>query len=193
MKQRNLSPDFEFSRILLPNAQVHFKLVFGLTATRPQINYLDTFSFGGHVAYRTELALTTEQEEHAFAALEHCGTYLAAVQVHTVLESIHADPFQIPEPEIAAAFQIARLIRNAFAHNPFGPIWEIREAWKDRTFSVPSVITLNTADWTATPTTRWELVWSLSRRPKRSFLRSRQLAGSVSFAQRRFRSLARPA
>lgn len=154
MKQRNPSSDFEFSRILLHNAQMHFKLVFGLTATRPHINYLDTFSFGQHVAYRDELALTTEQEEHAFAALEHCATYLAAVQVHTVLESIHADPFQIPEPEIGAAFQIARLIRNAFAHNPFGPIWEIRDTWKDRTFSVPGVITLNTTDLDGKPVKR---------------------------------------
>jgi hypothetical protein len=32
--------DFEFMRILLQNAALHFKLVFGLTATRPQLSYL---------------------------------------------------------------------------------------------------------------------------------------------------------
>jgi hypothetical protein len=144
MKQQKPSLDFEFSRILLLNAKMHLKLVLGLTATRRHVNYLETFSFGQHVAHRDELALTTEQEEHAFAALEHCAPYLAAVQVHTILESIHTDPFKISESEIAAAFQIARLIRNAFARNPFEPIWEIRDTGKDHTFSVPSVITLNT-------------------------------------------------
>src|SRR5690349_2996864 len=111
-------PDFEFLRILLQNASLHFKLVFGLRATRPEVSYLETFSFGRHIARHDELSLTPQQEEHAFAGLEHCATYLTVIQIHTVLESIHIDPFRISEPQIAAAFQISRLIRNAFAHNP---------------------------------------------------------------------------
>ncbi len=130
------------------------KLVFGLTATHPHVEYLDTFSFGAYVANRGELSLSAGEEEQAFAALEHCGTYLAAVQVHTALESVHPDPFHIPEPEIAAAFQIARLLRNAFAHNPFGPVWEIRDAWKKQAFDVPGVISLDTSGLDAQPVKR---------------------------------------
>ncbi|NET40181.1 MAG: hypothetical protein F6K19_50980, partial [Cyanothece sp. SIO1E1] len=92
------------------------------------------------------LGRRSNQEELAFAALEHCGTYLSAVQVHTALEAIHPNPFNIPEKEIADAFQIARLIRNAFAHNPFNPVWEIRNKWKNTVFNVPDIITLDTSD-----------------------------------------------
>ncbi len=138
-------PDFEWMRILLRNAKLHFKLVFGVTATRPRIGYLDTFSFGRYVAHRDELALSSDEEGHALSALEHCGTYLAATQVHTVLERVHPDPFQIREPDIAAGFQIARLLRNAFAHNPFAPVWDVRTSWSDRVFAVPEVIALDTS------------------------------------------------
>ena len=130
---------------MLHNAQVHFKVVFGLSATHPRVTYLDTFSFGGYVAHRKELSLSPAREKQAFAALEHCGTYLAAVQVHSALESIYPGPFHIPESEIAAAFQIARLLRNAFAHNPLGPVWEIRDAWKNQIFDVPGAIRLDTS------------------------------------------------
>jgi hypothetical protein len=79
---------------------------------------------------------------------------LAAVQVHTALEFVHPDPFHIPEPEIAAALQIARLFRNAFAHNPFGPVWEIRDAWKNRAFYAPGVISLDTSGLDGQPVKR---------------------------------------
>jgi len=141
-------------RELLQNALLHLKLVFGLRATRPEVSYLKTFSFGRHIAYQDELSLTPQQEEHAFAALEHCSTYLAVVQIHTVLEAIHVDPFHISEPDIGAAFQISRLTRNAFAHNPFAPVWEIRDAWRDTIFSVPDVISLDTSGLDGKPLRR---------------------------------------
>ena len=144
MPRKNTAPDFDTMRVLLQSAAVHFKLVLGLRASRPPVSYLETFSFGKHVAHHGELALTPDQEEHAFSALEHCATYIAVVQIHTVLEAVHPAPFQITEPAISAAFQISRLIRNAFAHNPFAPTWEIRHAWKNRVFNVPDVITLDT-------------------------------------------------
>jgi hypothetical protein len=144
MPQRLGRPDYDDIRALLYNASIHFRLAFGLRATQPAVDYLHAFSWGHHVADHDELALSHEQEEQAFAALEHCATYLSAVQVHTALESIHEDPFSIREADIASAFQISRLIRNAFAHNPFNPVWEVRDTWKDRRFVVPDVITLDT-------------------------------------------------
>jgi len=144
MSRKNTAPDFNATQVLLQNAAIHFKLVFGLRATRPSVSYLETFSFGRHVAHHDELVLTPKQEEHAFSALEHCATYIAVVQIHTVLEAIHPDPFNIKEPAILAAFQISRLIRNAFAHNPFAPAWEIRAAWRSKVFIVPDIITLDT-------------------------------------------------
>jgi hypothetical protein len=154
MSRKKVVTDFDTIRLLLRNAAIHFKLVFGLRATRPSVSYLDTFSFGRHVAHHDELALTPEQEEHAFAALEHCATYITVVQVHTVLEAVHPDPFHIKEPAISAAFQISRLIRNAFAHNPFAPVWKIRSKWEKRVFIVPDVIALSTAGLDGQPLRR---------------------------------------
>jgi hypothetical protein len=136
--------DYDMIRLLLHDASIHLKLVFGLTATRPHVSYLDTFSYGGLVARHDELSLTATEEERAFAALEHSATYLSAVQVHTALEAVHSAPFHIAEADIGSAFQIARLLRNAFAHNPFNPVWEIRGVWQERQFVVPDVITLDT-------------------------------------------------
>jgi len=147
-------PDFEYVRVLLHNAQLHFKLVFGLTATRPEVRYLDGFTFGTHTATREELVLTAVQEEQAFAALEHCGTYLAVVQAREAFNSIYERPFSIPEPEVSSAFHIARLIRNAFAHNPFSPVWKIDKRCRDKAYSVPHVISLNTSGLHGQPVRR---------------------------------------
>jgi hypothetical protein len=110
MAERIGRPDYDAIRELLHNASIHFRLAFGLTATRPPVNYLDTFSFGRHVARHNELALTPQEEEDAFAALEHCATYLSAVQVHTALESVHPDPFPISESDISSTFHISRVV-----------------------------------------------------------------------------------
>ena len=147
-------PDYDAIRASLYYASIHLKLAFGLQASQPTVSYLDAFSWGHHVAEHDELALTREQEDQAFAALVHCATYISAVQVHTALESVHDDPFQIREADVASAFQISRLIRNAFAHNPFIPVWEVREAWKNRRFVVPDVITLDTANLDRKPVRR---------------------------------------
>jgi hypothetical protein len=137
-------PDYGMIRLLLHDASIHLKLVFGLNATRPRVSYLDTFSYGSHVARHDELSLTAKEQERGFTALEHAATYLSAVQVHTALEAVHSAPFHIAEADIGSAFQIARLLRNAFAHNPFNPAWEIRDVWQERRFVVPDVITLDT-------------------------------------------------
>jgi hypothetical protein len=146
--------DFEFMHFLLKNAKLHLKLVFGLRTSQPKVHYLDVFSFGKHIATHKELSLTYQQEEHAFAALEHCTTYISVVQIHTVLEAIHPDPFHISDPDSAAAFQISRLIRNAFAHNPFAPVWEIRSAWKNKVLTVPNIISIDTSDLDKKPVRR---------------------------------------
>jgi hypothetical protein len=59
------------------------------------------------------------------------------------LESIHKIPFRQSEREIEDAFQISRLLRNAFAHNPFAPVWKIDRAYRDVVFDVPDVISLD--------------------------------------------------
>ncbi len=136
--------EYKEFRGALDRAIWFFKLAFGLTATRLDVNYLSQFAFGPHRAEGAELSLTSEQEEVAFSLLEYCATYVAVLQVHSVLERIYEDPFKIPEPDIQAAFQIARLIRNAFSHNPFLPVWQFGEQYENKQYIVPGVVSLST-------------------------------------------------
>jgi hypothetical protein len=51
---------------------------------------------------------------------------LLAVPVKDAIRAVVSDPTASAGSEVRAAYQIARLIRNAFAHAPFSPIWSIR-------------------------------------------------------------------
>ena len=46
---------------------------------------------------------------------------------------------------IKSASWIARLIRNAFAHNPFDPVWIIQAECKNKQYEVPGTISLDTS------------------------------------------------
>jgi hypothetical protein len=144
------TPDFNLMRTLLHHARCHFKLAFGLTASHVTVTYLDVFTFRKHRTEPGELTLTPAEEKRAFAALEHCATYLCVVQVHTVLQKLLGEKEQPTDD----AFQIARLIRNSFAHNPFYPQWQLSQAWQNRVLSVLNVIQLDTSNLDGKPVKR---------------------------------------
>jgi hypothetical protein len=52
---------------------------------------------------------------------------------------------------VRSAYQIARMIRNAFAHAPFSPKWRTDKYCNDMVFEVPNIITLNTTGLNGTP------------------------------------------
>lgn len=49
-------------------------------------------------------------------------------------------------PDVVGAYQIARMIRNAFAHGPFSPTWSIEQDCRDQIFKVRNIIKLDTTD-----------------------------------------------
>ncbi len=67
-----------------------------------------------------------------------------ATQANSILEDLFPDRLEHQDDDIRNASQIIRLIRNAFAHDPFSPTWEISNPCKDKTFSIDNVISLNT-------------------------------------------------
>jgi hypothetical protein len=68
---------------------------------------------------------------------------MAVAMKDAILAVVH-DPMGSLNPDVQAAYQIARLIRNAFAHAPFSPTWSIDPNCRDKTFAVGDLITLNT-------------------------------------------------
>ena len=59
--------------------------------------------------------------------LQLSATYLLALAVWEAIHTVAGDWKNISDPKVLAAFQIARLIRNAFVHNPgpFAPVWAV--------------------------------------------------------------------
>lgn len=69
-----------------------------------------------------------------------------AVAVKDAIRAVVSDPKVCSDPEVRAAYEIARLIRNAFAHAPFAPIWSIDPDCRSKVFEIADVIRLDTTD-----------------------------------------------
>ncbi len=125
-----------------------------LSSRFPELVYYDQFTYGGHLFKKEELELTKEQESFAAGLLVHSATYLCAVQADTVLQDAVPDRFKHTDPNIRSASWIARLIRNAFAHNPFEPVWKTYSECENQTYAVENVISLNTRGLDGKPVER---------------------------------------
>lgn len=140
---RNLA---EFHGQLIKNAQTLFKFSLGTSATRPELGYLTSFASYQHTANEEDLKLTREQEFGAADLLEHVATYILAVQIDAALEAAYPNRLESADQIVRATSSIARLIRNAFAHNPFAPKWIVDRNVVNKEFTVPEIISLNTTD-----------------------------------------------
>jgi hypothetical protein len=60
------------------------------------------------------------------------------------LQDTVPDRFKHPDDGIRSAAWIARLLRNAFAHNPFNPVWMLYSECENKVFEVKDVIRLST-------------------------------------------------
>ena len=99
---------------------------------------------GEHRVTYEEIALRQDQADFAAFFLQESATYLMAVAMKDAIRAVVNNPKASPDPNVQSAYQIARLIRNAFAHGPFSPVWSIDSDCRDQIFSVPDVITLKT-------------------------------------------------
>lgn len=132
-------------------AELQFKLALAVSTTcvdseESPLQYLTTFIHGEHTASEEELSLNKDQERFASVLLEHSATYLMVVQLNSVLGEAIPNRLQHPDKDIRDASQIIRLIRNAFAHDPFEPTWEIKPCWDNQIFEVKGIISLNTTE-----------------------------------------------
>ncbi len=146
-------------RELLEYAQLQYKFALAVSTNIqfhkfPDLVYHDAFAYGPHVFEKEELMLSKEQEQLAAILLVHSATYLCAVQADTVLQATIPDRFKHSDPNIRSASWIARLIRNAFAHNPFAPVWKTYSECENQTYAVENVISLKTSGLDGKPVQR---------------------------------------
>ena len=67
-----------------------------------------------------------------------------AVAMKDAIRVAFHDPKADGNGDVCSAYQISRLIRNAFAHAPFDPVWSIDPDCCDRMFAVRDLIKLDT-------------------------------------------------
>lgn len=147
----------ELDRLLLC-AQIHFKFAYAVSGTVTgngnRLIYSNQFSYGQHTLEEGQLKLSRKQELIGNTINEHVATYICGLQIDSVLETLHGnDRLKSTKSEIRTPSVIARVIRNAFAHNPMNPIWTIRDNERD-VFTIPNVISIDTRELHGIPVKR---------------------------------------
>ncbi|MBL8227235.1 MAG: hypothetical protein JNL98_02105 [Bryobacterales bacterium] len=135
---------------LLFTAELQFRLASAVRlATSLGSQPIDlpvTWTHGNHSVRYGETALRQDQADYAAHFLQRSTTYLLAVVVKDAIRAVVSDPKTSPDSDVRAAYQIARLIRNAFAHAPFSPIWSIDPDCRNMQFEIEGIIRLDTTD-----------------------------------------------
>jgi hypothetical protein len=130
-------------------AELQFRLASAVylaaTFKRQPLDLPMEWTHGRHHLTYEEIALRQDQADYAASFLYKSATYLMAVAMKDAIRAAVHDPKTSSDPNVRAAYQIARLIRNAFAHAPFSPAWSIDDDCRDTMFTIPDVIQLNTA------------------------------------------------
>lgn len=131
---------------LLKYSEIFFKFAFAIhQPIHFKLMYLSQFSWGKHTASKKDLKLTKKEENLSVALLHHVATYILALQIDTVLQDKFQDRFNHKNNDIRSAAWIARLIRNAFSHNPFYPRWEFYSECMNKQYAVSKIISLDTS------------------------------------------------
>lgn len=129
-------------------AELQFRLASAVRlATTLKVQPLDLpmeWTHGQHQVKYEEIALRPDQADYAACFLHRSGTFLMAVAMKDAIRAVVSDPKSSTDLNVRAAYQVARLIRNAFAHAPFSPTWSIDLDCRDKVFAIPNVITIDT-------------------------------------------------
>jgi hypothetical protein len=128
-------------------AELQFRLASAVRlATTRNVQPLDLpieWTHGQHHVEYGEVALRPDQADYAACFLHRSATFLMAVAVKDAIRAVVPDPKTSTDTAARSAYQIARLIRNAFAHAPFAPTWSIDPDCRDKVFAVPGIIALD--------------------------------------------------
>jgi hypothetical protein len=133
---------------LLKVAELQFRLAAAVrlaaTTQRQPLDLPLVWTHGKHAVEYDEIGLTPQQADYAACSLHYAATYLMAAQIREAVVSVVPDAKVHPEQNVRSAYQISRLIRNAFAHHPLYPTWSIDDDCRNCTFAVDDIIKLDT-------------------------------------------------
>ena len=139
---------------LLKLAETQYRFAVGINTLYtireryPKLPYPDFWTWGKHSITKKEMQLTRKEAKDGAMLFSHTALYILVVQIDTVLERVFGkNRFTHNDGDIQSAASIARLIRNAFAHNPFYPIWIINKQMRNKMFRINRInVELNTSN-----------------------------------------------
>ena len=132
----------------LRNVELQFRLASAVrlatTLERQPLDLPAEWSHGNHTVKYEEIALHPLQADFAAYHLQRAATYLMAVQILKAIKETVPDARTHSNSSIRAAYQISRMIRNSFTHNPLQPVWALDPDCLNQTFSIPGTIQFDT-------------------------------------------------
>lgn len=78
--------------------------------------------------------------------LERISTQNLMISLDTALEKSVPDRLQSPHLQSRDYFCFVRCLRNAFAHNPYQPAWDLRSTGYRRNYTLPGSWTIDLTD-----------------------------------------------
>lgn len=97
------------------------------------------WTFGKHRVRYEDFGLRQDQAEVAACFLEFIATLVLTSTIRDVIVSLFENPKEHSNTDVVAAYQISRLLRNAFAHSMTSPKWSIDADCQNRTFAIGSI------------------------------------------------------
>ncbi|MDR3471230.1 MAG: hypothetical protein P4M09_06030 [Devosia sp.] len=135
------------NKLRLAEQQFRLACTVNLAVTN-EVQTLDVpvvWAFGRHSVSYEDFALRSDQADQAAAQLETTATFVIAAAIRDAMIALFPNPKGSDNPDIVAAYQISRLLRNAFSHSMLRPKWSIDADCQDRIFAIDEVISLNPA------------------------------------------------
>lgn len=133
---------------ILRDAELQFRLASAVrlasTLQEQPLTLPVWWSHGKHAVEFEEIALSPIEADRGAFFLHRSATFLMASAIRNAINAKVEDPKNAPEPAIRAAYQVARMIRNAFSHSPFAPVWSIDANCQNQVFEVENVVRFDT-------------------------------------------------
>ena len=139
--------DIDIERLKVAEHQFRLACTINLAVTN-NIQPLDVpveWTFGKHRTTWDEFGLRADQAGLAASFLERTTTYSLASVIRDLLVSKFENPKDHKNVVVKNAYQVSRLLRNAFAHSCIDPVWSIDKDCREKVFEVGEVIRIDTS------------------------------------------------
>ncbi len=103
------------------------------------------WTFGKHRVLHPEFALRPDQAPLAASQLEMTAMYVLMGVLRDAIAELFPNPKAHLDPRVVSAYQVSRMVRNAFSHSMIDPVWSIDMDCRGKTFTIDGIMSLDTS------------------------------------------------